>query len=91
KMRQFHSHHNLMSLSHDERELQDQRQSSSRQTCSEERLNFSLGRQDSGPQPQSPRERGIWVRQSSNTSSTTSDDSRPPSNFWDFFTGKYDP
>ncbi|XP_073693092.1 rho GTPase-activating protein 36 isoform X1 [Garra rufa] len=95
KMRQFHSHHNLMSLSQsssnaqsDERELQDQRQGSSRQTCSEERLNFSLGRQDSISQPQSPRERGIWVRQSSNASSTTSDDSRPPSNFWDFFTGK---
>ncbi|KAI2662406.1 Rho GTPase-activating protein 6 [Labeo rohita] len=95
KMRQFHSHHNLMSLSQstsnvqiDERELQDQRQGSSRQTCSEERLHLSLGQQDSGSQPQSPRERGIWVRQSSNASSTTSDDSRPPSNFWDFFTGK---
>uniref|UniRef100_A0A673JPL1 Rho GTPase-activating protein 6-like n=1 Tax=Sinocyclocheilus rhinocerous TaxID=307959 RepID=A0A673JPL1_9TELE len=95
KMRQFHSHHNLMSLSQsssyaqsEERALQQQRQGSSRHTCSEERLHFSLGRQDSGSQPQSPRERGIWVRQSSNASSTTSDDSKPPSNFWDFFTGK---
>ncbi|XP_016336838.1 rho GTPase-activating protein 6-like isoform X1 [Sinocyclocheilus anshuiensis] len=95
KMRQFHSHHNLMSLSQsssyaqsEERELQEQRQGSSRHTCSEERLHFSLGRQDSGSQPQSPRERGIWVRQSSNASSTMSDDSKPPSNFWDFFTGK---
>ncbi|XP_026123819.1 rho GTPase-activating protein 6-like isoform X2 [Carassius auratus] len=95
KMRQFHSHHNLMSLSqsssnaqNEERELQEQRQGSSRHTCSEERLHISLGRQDSGSHPQSPRERGIWVRQSSNASSTTSDDSKPPSNFWDFFTGK---
>ncbi|XP_016372026.1 rho GTPase-activating protein 36 [Sinocyclocheilus rhinocerous] len=95
KMRQFHSHHNLLSLSQsssnaqgEERELQKQRQGSSRHTCSEERLHFSLGRQDSGSQPQSPREKGIWVRQNSNASSTTSDDSKPPSNFWDFFTGK---
>ncbi|KAG1928261.1 rho GTPase-activating protein [Pimephales promelas] len=93
KMRQFHSHHNLLSLTQSSAnaqgdELQDQRQGVSRQTCSEERLHFSLGRQDSGSQPQSPRERGIWVRQSSNASSTTSDDSKPPSNFWDFFTGK---
>ncbi|KTF75369.1 hypothetical protein cypCar_00014426, partial [Cyprinus carpio] len=94
KMRQFHSHHNLMSLSQssnaqsEEQELQEQRQGSSRHTCSEERLHISLGRQDSGSQPQSPRERGIWVRQSSNASSMTLDDSKPPSNFWDFFTGK---
>uniref|UniRef100_A0A671KAK3 Rho GTPase activating protein 36 n=1 Tax=Sinocyclocheilus anshuiensis TaxID=1608454 RepID=A0A671KAK3_9TELE len=95
KMRQFHSHHNLLSLSQsssnaqgEKRELQEQRQGSSRHTCSEERLHFSLGRQDSGSQPQSPREKGIWVRQNSNASSTTSDDSKPPSNFWDFFTGK---
>ncbi|XP_067293474.1 rho GTPase-activating protein 36 isoform X1 [Pseudorasbora parva] len=95
KMRQFHSHHNLLSLVQsssnapsEERELQEQRQGVSRQTCSEERLHFSLGRQDSGSQPQSPRERGIWVRQSSNASSTTSEESKPSSNFWDFFTGK---
>lgn len=95
KMRQFHSHHNLLSLSQsssnaqsEERELQEQRRGSSRHTCSDERLHFSLGRQDCGSQPQSPREKGIWVRQSSNASSTTSDDSKPPSNFWDFFTGK---
>ncbi len=95
KMRQFHSHHNLMSLSQsssnaqsEEQELEEQRRGSSRHTCSEERLHFSLGRQDCGSQPRSPRERGIWVRQSSNASSTTSDDSKPPSNFWDFFTGK---
>ncbi|XP_042584229.1 rho GTPase-activating protein 6-like isoform X6 [Cyprinus carpio] len=67
KMRQFHSHHNLMSLSQssnaqsEEQELQEQRQGSSRHTCSEERLHISLGRQDSGSQPQSPRERGIWI------------------------------
>ncbi|KTF91092.1 hypothetical protein cypCar_00002899 [Cyprinus carpio] len=72
----------------EEGELQEQRQGSSRHTCSEEHLHFSLGRQDNGSQPQSPREKGIWVRQNSNASSTMSNDSKPPSNFWDFFTGK---
>uniref|UniRef100_A0A8C1XXA9 Rho GTPase activating protein 36 n=1 Tax=Cyprinus carpio TaxID=7962 RepID=A0A8C1XXA9_CYPCA len=68
KMRQFHSHHNLLSLSQsssnaqsEEGELQEQRQGSSRHTCSEEHLHFSLGRQDNGSQPQSPREKGIWI------------------------------
>ncbi|XP_055066847.2 rho GTPase-activating protein 36 isoform X1 [Misgurnus anguillicaudatus] len=95
QIRQFHSHHNLLSLAQpslntqsDERERQDKRQACSRQTWSEERLHFGLGRKDSGSQPQSPVEKHVWVRQSSNASSTTSDDSKPQSNFWDFFTGK---
>ncbi|XP_051537054.1 rho GTPase-activating protein 6-like isoform X3 [Myxocyprinus asiaticus] len=94
QIRQFHSHHNLLSLAQpslnaqsDNTEFQESRHGGSRQTWSEERLHFSLVRQDSGSQPQSPREKGIWVRQNSNASSTTSDDSKP-SNFWDFFTGK---
>ncbi|XP_051975878.1 rho GTPase-activating protein 6-like isoform X2 [Xyrauchen texanus] len=94
QIRQFHSHHNLLSLAQpslnsqrDNTELKESRHGGSRQTWSEERLHFSMGQQDSGSHPQSPRERGIWVRQSSNASSTTSDDSKP-SNFWDFFTGK---
>ncbi|XP_052001854.1 rho GTPase-activating protein 36 isoform X2 [Xyrauchen texanus] len=94
-IRQFHSHHNLLSIAQpslnaqrDDTNLQRQRQAGSRQTWSEEHLHFSLGRQDSCSQPQSPREKGIWVRQSSNASSTMSEDSKQPSNFWDFFTGK---
>ncbi|KAI4897061.1 hypothetical protein NFI96_011409 [Prochilodus magdalenae] len=88
QMRQFHSHHNLLSLtqssSHllvDEREQQEQR-SFMGQYCQGE------SKRDSGSQPQSPKERSVWVRQGSNASSTTSEDSKQPSNFWDFFTGK---
>ncbi|XP_051572054.1 rho GTPase-activating protein 6-like isoform X2 [Myxocyprinus asiaticus] len=93
QIRQFHSHHNLLSLAQPSLNAQSddanlQRQAGSRQTWSEERLHFSLGRQDSCSQPQNPREKGIWVRQSSNASSTMSEDSKQPSNFWDFFTGK---
>ncbi|XP_056608698.1 rho GTPase-activating protein 36 isoform X2 [Triplophysa dalaica] len=95
QIRQFHSHHNLLCLAQpsvnaqsDERQLRDQRQAASRQTWSGERLCSGLGQEDSDSQPQSPVEKRVWVRQSSNASSTTSDDSKPPSNFWDFFTGK---
>ncbi|KAA0723657.1 Rho GTPase-activating protein 6 [Triplophysa tibetana] len=95
QIRQFHSHHNLLCLAQpsvnaqsDERQLRDQRQAASRQTWSGERLYSGLGQKDSDSQPQSPVEKRVWVRQSSNASSTTSDDSKPPSNFWDFFTGK---
>uniref|UniRef100_A0AAR2LN54 Rho-GAP domain-containing protein n=1 Tax=Pygocentrus nattereri TaxID=42514 RepID=A0AAR2LN54_PYGNA len=89
QMRQFHSHHNLLSLtqpsSHllvDEREEQEQGGGFMRQPCPGE------GQHDGGSQPQSPKERSVWVRQGSNASSTTSEDSKQPSNFWDFFTGK---
>ncbi|XP_036453061.1 rho GTPase-activating protein 36 isoform X3 [Colossoma macropomum] len=89
QMRQFHSHHNLMSLtqpsSHllvDEREEQEREGGFMGQPCPGE------GQRDSGSQPQSPKERSVWVRQGSNASSTTSEDSKQPSNFWDFFTGK---
>ncbi|XP_055066856.2 rho GTPase-activating protein 36 isoform X4 [Misgurnus anguillicaudatus] len=68
QIRQFHSHHNLLSLAQpslntqsDERERQDKRQACSRQTWSEERLHFGLGRKDSGSQPQSPVEKHVWI------------------------------
>ncbi|XP_066537155.1 rho GTPase-activating protein 36 isoform X2 [Hoplias malabaricus] len=89
QMRHFHSHHNLLSLTQpcsqlqvDEREQQEQRGGFMGLSCPGERQH------DSGSQPQSPRERSVWVRQGSIASSTTSEDSKPPSNFWDFFTGK---
>uniref|UniRef100_A0A8B9J9Q2 Rho GTPase activating protein 6 n=1 Tax=Astyanax mexicanus TaxID=7994 RepID=A0A8B9J9Q2_ASTMX len=95
QMRQFHSHHNLLSLtqpsSHiieDERELPERRGGGMRPGCPGEGPLYGQGQQDGGSQPQSPKERSVWVRQGSNASSTTSEDSRPPSNFWDFFTGK---
>ncbi|TRY54595.1 hypothetical protein DNTS_001592 [Danionella cerebrum] len=90
KMRQFHSHLDLLSLSHSSSNLLNEEREPrvQRKSCPEERLRHITGRQDSAPQLQCPRERGVWVRQNSTTSSTTSDDSKPPINFWDFFTGK---
>ncbi|XP_076843477.1 rho GTPase-activating protein 36 isoform X2 [Brachyhypopomus gauderio] len=93
-MRQFHSHHNLLSfaqpsvrLQAEEPELQGHKGGSVAQACPRENTNFSLGHREGGSQPRSSRERSVWVRQGSN-SSTTSEDSKQSSNFWDFFTGK---
>ncbi|XP_053356561.1 rho GTPase-activating protein 36 isoform X2 [Clarias gariepinus] len=90
KMRQFHSHHNLLSLVQPSTQLQpDERelQSGPGLPSPVENLQFSLQQQEDTSQPQSARERSVWVRQGSNTS-TTSEDSKQPSNFWDFFSGK---
>lgn len=90
KMRQFHSHHNLLSLVQpstllqpEERELQGGTGLSS----PVEGVHFSHQPQEDTSHPQSSKERSVWVRQGSNASST-SEDSKQPSNFWDFFTGK---
>ncbi|XP_026864524.2 rho GTPase-activating protein 36 isoform X3 [Electrophorus electricus] len=90
QMRQFHSHHNLLSftqpiqLQAEEGELQGCRGGCLAQACP---THFSLGQQDGGSQPQRSNERSGWGRQGSNTS-TASEDSKQASNFWDFFTGK---
>ncbi|XP_030635074.1 rho GTPase-activating protein 36 [Chanos chanos] len=90
QMRQFHSHHNLLSLaqpSHhlpsDDPETQVKRGTGAEQACPRESLHSG-----SDPEPGSPRERTVWVRQDSNTSAASSEDSKQPTNFWDFFTGK---
>lgn len=90
KMRQFHSHHNLLSLVQPSTQLQlDERELQRGKGLLNpvEGLQYSLQPQEDTSQPQSLKERSVWVRQGSNTSST-SEDSKQPSNFWDFFTGK---
>ncbi|XP_053485284.1 rho GTPase-activating protein 36 isoform X2 [Ictalurus furcatus] len=90
KMRQFHSHHNLLSLVQPSTQLQlDERELQRGKGLPNpvEGLQYSLQPQEDTSQPQSLKERSVWVRQGSNTSST-SEDSKQPSNFWDFFTGK---
>ncbi|KAI5625827.1 hypothetical protein C0J50_14578 [Silurus asotus] len=90
KMRQFHSHHNLLSLVQPSTQHQPEERELQRGTALSnpvERLQFSHQPQEDTSQPQSSKERSVWVRQGSNTSST-SEDSKQPSNFWDFFTGK---
>ncbi|KAB5579238.1 hypothetical protein PHYPO_G00192800 [Pangasianodon hypophthalmus] len=90
KMRQFHSHHNLLSLTQPSTQLQPderERQGHTGLPNPVEGLQFKLQPQEDTSQPQSLKERSVWVRQGSNASST-SEDSKQPSNFWDFFTGK---
>lgn len=90
KMRQFHSHHNLLSLVQPSTQLQlDERELQRGKGLLNpvEGLQYSLQPQEDTSQPQSLKERSVWVRQGSNASST-SEDSKQPSNFWDFFTGK---
>ncbi|XP_028420287.1 rho GTPase-activating protein 36 isoform X2 [Perca flavescens] len=87
-MRQFHSHHNLLSLaqpslsSTSRHHSQDQ----DRRAPLGSALNFNLGGLGSGScsSLSASTESSIWVRQ------TTPEESKPSpaSNFWDFFTGK---
>lgn len=89
-IRQFHSHHNLLSLVQPSTQLQPdvrERQGGTGLPNLPEGVQFSLRLQEDTSQPQSLKERSVWVRQGSNASST-SEDSKQPSNFWDFFTGK---
>ncbi|XP_060887693.1 rho GTPase-activating protein 36 isoform X1 [Labrus mixtus] len=92
-MRQFHSHHNLLSLAHPS----SSPSSSSRVHCQDvdapdrrgplgHALSFTLGGSRSGScsSLSGSTESSIWVRQ------TPQEESKPStvSNFWDFFTGK---
>ncbi|KAG7330312.1 hypothetical protein KOW79_006534 [Hemibagrus wyckioides] len=89
-MRQFHSHHNLLSLVHPSTQLQTEErelQGGTGLSTPVEGVQFSHRLQDDTSQPQSLKERSVWVRQGSSASST-SEDNKQPSNFWDFFTGK---
>lgn len=87
KMRQFHSHHNLLSLVQPSTQLQsDEQELQGGKGLPNPGLQFSLQPQEDTSQPQSLKERSVWVRQGSSTSN--SEDSKQPSNFWDFFTGK---
>ncbi|KAK3567657.1 hypothetical protein QTP86_020399, partial [Hemibagrus guttatus] len=89
-MRQFHSHHNLLSLVNPSTQLQTEErelQGGTGRSNPVEGVQFGHRLQDDTSQPQSLKERSVWVRQGSNASST-SEDSKQPSNFWDFFTGK---
>ncbi|XP_041925498.1 rho GTPase-activating protein 36 isoform X1 [Alosa sapidissima] len=93
-MRQFHSHHNLLSLAQPSQRDDlgsPEHRPGDRLASSGEGLHFSLGLECSGSFLQSSAENSIWVRQSGQTpsSSTTSlEESKQPTNFWDFFTGK---
>ncbi|TSL41017.1 Rho GTPase-activating protein 6 [Bagarius yarrelli] len=92
KMRQFHSHHNLLSLSQPSTQLPNQNEKLELQesvglSSSAKGLQFSHQPQEDTSQPQSLKERSVWVRHDSNTSST-SENSKQPGNFWDFFSGK---
>ncbi|XP_027020805.1 rho GTPase-activating protein 36 isoform X1 [Tachysurus fulvidraco] len=90
KMRQFHSHHDLLSLVQPSTLLQPEereRQGGTGLSSPVEGVHFSHQPQEDTSHPQSLKERSVWVRQGSNASST-SEDSKQPSNFWDFFTGK---
>ncbi|KAL2079661.1 hypothetical protein ACEWY4_025405 [Coilia grayii] len=93
-MRQFHSHHNLLSLAQpsqkDEQELQEYK-AGDRLASPGEGLHFSLGLESSSSFLQSPAENSIWLRQAAQTPSSSTmslEESKQPSNFWDFFTGK---
>uniref|UniRef100_UPI0037E715A0 rho GTPase-activating protein 36 isoform X1 n=2 Tax=Semicossyphus pulcher TaxID=241346 RepID=UPI0037E715A0 len=93
-MRQFHSHHNLLSLTHTSSSSSS---SSSRVHCQDHdapdrrgplghALSFTLGGSGSGScsSLSGSTESSIWVRQTPQEESKPS----PASNFWDFFTGK---
>lgn len=83
-MRQFHSHHNLLSLGHSS----SSRDHSQDQDGHERRghLGFSLSAANSGScsSLSGSSESSIWVRQTPQEESKAS----PVANFWDFFTGK---
>ena len=96
-LRQFHSHHNLLSLAQpspiDEQEPQEpqERRPGDGLASPGEGLHFSLGLESGSSFLQSPTDSSVWVRQAAQTpsSSTTSlEESKQPTNFWDFFTGK---
>lgn len=84
-MRQFHSHHNLLSLAQPSRLGPDQDSQDRRGTLGSA-LSFTLGGIGVGScsSLSGSTESSIWVRQ------TPQEDSKPlpTSNFWDFFTGK---
>ncbi|XP_042566383.1 LOW QUALITY PROTEIN: rho GTPase-activating protein 36 [Clupea harengus] len=99
-LRQFHSHHNLLSLAQpspiDEQEPQEpqERRTGDGLASPGEGLHFSLGLESGSSFLQSPTDSSVWVRQAAQTpsSSTTSlEESKQPTNFWDFFTGKWVP
>lgn len=80
-MRQFHSHHNLLSLGQPS-PSRDHSQDRDRRGL----LGFSLSLGNSGScsSLSGSTESSIWVRQTPQEESKTS----PVANFWDFFTGK---
>ncbi|XP_078131831.1 rho GTPase-activating protein 36 isoform X1 [Sander vitreus] len=88
-MRQFHSHHNLLSLaqpslSSTSRHHSQDHNTQDRRAPLGSALNLNLGGSGSSSSLSVSMESSIWVRQ------TTPEESKPSpaSNFWDFFTGK---
>uniref|UniRef100_A0AAY4AF23 Rho-GAP domain-containing protein n=1 Tax=Denticeps clupeoides TaxID=299321 RepID=A0AAY4AF23_9TELE len=94
QIRQFHSHHNLLSLAQtslrDEREPQEPRRRGP--PSPRDSVHFTPTLDCVSPGSPSTPESSVWVRQSiqstSSSTSSGSEDSRPPTNFWDFFTRK---
>lgn len=82
-MRQFHSHHNLLSLAQPSPSRLQDPDSQDRRGPLTSALSFSLagggGRSSS---LSGSTESNIWVKQ------TPQEESKPAANFWDFFTGK---
>ncbi|KAM9718389.1 rho GTPase-activating protein 36 isoform 1-T1 [Menidia menidia] len=84
-MRQFHSHHNLLSLSQSSSRLLGQdADPQDRRGALGSALSLTLGSRGSCSSLTGSTESSIWVRQA------PPDDSKPSpaANFWDFFTGK---
>lgn len=92
-MRQFHSHHNLLSLaqpsSFSRLHSQDSQDSQERRGTLSSALSFTLGggggsASGSCSSLTGSTESSIWVKQTPQEESKPS----PAANFWDFFTGK---
>lgn len=90
-MRQFHSHHNLLSLAQPSSSSTSRLHSQDQEAQDRRRplgsaLSFTLGGGGSGScsSLSGSTESSIWVRQTPQEESKPS----PASNFWDFFTGK---
>ncbi|XP_042368152.1 rho GTPase-activating protein 36 isoform X2 [Plectropomus leopardus] len=91
-MRQFHSHHNLLSLAQPSLSTTSRLHSQDQDSQDRSRgplgsaLSFTLGGGSSGScsSLSGSTENSIWVRQTPQEESKPS----PASNFWDFFTGK---
>ncbi|XP_068569321.1 rho GTPase-activating protein 36 isoform X2 [Cebidichthys violaceus] len=85
-MRQFHSHHNLLSLAQPSLtsapRLSQDHDAQDRRGPPVPALGFALGGDGSCSSLSGSTESSIWVRQ------TPQEDGKPASNFWDFFTGK---
>ncbi|XP_036404007.1 rho GTPase-activating protein 36 isoform X2 [Megalops cyprinoides] len=89
QMRQFHSHHNLMSLSQtgscEDSHIPETAPPQGGQTCEGGTVHFTTSQSPGASQTPAPEDSSVWVRQS--TPASTEEAKPQPPNFWDFFTG----